>query len=169
MKKLKIKKKISRFIKCHILCARSAFIEKNALAALQDSFTDLMKRIDQESSSKPRALSISNNNETPNVAESPSLPTRRLSRQQQPDELLSSVNDLSINSQDDDMEPIHDQKRADAVISDLSRNSVFIPFCFITMLLLLIVNIFLCIKLNQIDQMTERLVQSYPSWLNQYS
>ena len=75
-----------------------------------------MKRIDQESSNKPRALSISNNNETPNAAESPSLPTRRLSRQQQPDELLSSVNDLSINSQDDDMEPIHDQKRLSLLI-----------------------------------------------------
>jgi hypothetical protein len=43
MKKLKIKNSISRFIKCHILCARSAFIEKNAMAALQDSFTDLSK------------------------------------------------------------------------------------------------------------------------------
>ena len=43
MKKLKIRKTISRFIKCHILCARSAFIEKNAMAALQDSFTDLSK------------------------------------------------------------------------------------------------------------------------------
>jgi hypothetical protein len=43
MKKLKIKKSISRFIKCHILCARSAFIEKNAMAALQDSYSDLSK------------------------------------------------------------------------------------------------------------------------------
>jgi hypothetical protein len=43
MKELKIKKRISRFIKCHIFCARSAFIEKNAMAALQDSFTDLSK------------------------------------------------------------------------------------------------------------------------------
>ncbi len=37
------------------------------------------------------------------------------------------------------------------------------------MLLLLIVNIFLCIKLNQIDHMTDRLVRNYPSWLNGYS
>jgi hypothetical protein len=43
MTKLKIKKTISHFIKSHILCARSAFIEKNAMAALQDSFTDLSK------------------------------------------------------------------------------------------------------------------------------
>lgn len=43
MKKLKIKSTVSRFIKCHILCARSAFIEKNAMAALQDSFNDLSK------------------------------------------------------------------------------------------------------------------------------
>lgn len=43
MKKLKIKTSFSRFIKCHILCARSAFIEKNAMAALQDSFNDLSK------------------------------------------------------------------------------------------------------------------------------
>jgi hypothetical protein len=34
------------------------------------------------------------------------------------------------------------------------------------MLFLLIVNIFLWIKLNQIDQMTDRLTQNYPSWLN---
>jgi hypothetical protein len=43
MKKLQIKKSISRFIKCHILCAHSAFIDKNAMAALQDSFSDLSK------------------------------------------------------------------------------------------------------------------------------
>lgn len=43
MKKLKLRKSVSHFIKSHILCARSAFIEKNAMAALQDSFTDLSK------------------------------------------------------------------------------------------------------------------------------
>lgn len=43
MQKSKLKKSLSRFIKRHILCARSAFIEKNAMAALQDSFTDLSK------------------------------------------------------------------------------------------------------------------------------
>jgi hypothetical protein len=44
-------------------------------------------------------------------------------------------------------------------------------FSFISsrMLLLLIVNIFLCIKLNQIDQMTDRLVQNHPSWLHRYT
>jgi hypothetical protein len=45
MKKMHIKKSITHFIKYHILCARSAFIEKNAMAALQDSFTDLSKFI----------------------------------------------------------------------------------------------------------------------------
>lgn len=54
MKKFKIKKTISHFVKSYILCARSAFIEKNALTALQDSYTDLMKRIDQESSKQIR-------------------------------------------------------------------------------------------------------------------
>ena len=37
------------------------------------------------------------------------------------------------------------------------------------MLVLLTVNIFLCVKLNEIDRMTDRLVQNYPSWLNRYS
>jgi hypothetical protein len=45
MKKMNIKKSITRFIKYHILCAHSVFIEKNATAALQDSFTDLSKFI----------------------------------------------------------------------------------------------------------------------------
>ncbi len=40
---MKIKKMFSRFIKHHILSTRSAFIEKNAMAALQDSYTDLSK------------------------------------------------------------------------------------------------------------------------------
>ena len=43
MKKIKLKRSISRFIKIHILCARSAFIEKHAMQALNDSFTDLSK------------------------------------------------------------------------------------------------------------------------------
>ncbi|UJR07617.1 hypothetical protein I4U23_011906 [Adineta vaga] len=164
-----------RYVKS-LMAIIKTFIEKNAMAALQDSFTDLMKRIDQESSTKTRALSISNNNETQNVTESPSLPVRRLPRQQhQANELLSSVNDLSINSQEDNEEEEsirQDQKSLDSTVTNSflsSRNSFFIPFCFITMLLLLIVNIFLCIKLNQIDQMTDRLVRNYPSWLNQYS
>jgi len=36
------------------------------------------------------------------------------------------------------------------------------------MLILLSVNIFLCVKLNEIDRMTDRLVQNYPLWLNGY-
>ena len=41
MNKWKFRKSLSRFIKCHILCARSAFIEKSTNAALQESFNDL--------------------------------------------------------------------------------------------------------------------------------
>jgi len=37
------------------------------------------------------------------------------------------------------------------------------------MLILLTVNIFLCVKLNEIDRMTDRLVQNYPLWSNGYS
>ncbi len=35
------------------------------------------------------------------------------------------------------------------------------------MLILLCINIFLCVKLNEIDQMTDRLLKNSPSWLNQ--
>ncbi len=35
------------------------------------------------------------------------------------------------------------------------------------MLILLCINIFLCLKLNEIDRMTDRLLQNSPSWLNQ--
>lgn len=45
MNKWKFRKSLSRFIKCHILCARSAFIEKNTNTALQESFNDLSKSI----------------------------------------------------------------------------------------------------------------------------
>ncbi len=37
------------------------------------------------------------------------------------------------------------------------------------MLILLFVNIFLCVKLNGIDRMTDRLVQNSPLWLNGFS
>ena len=36
------------------------------------------------------------------------------------------------------------------------------------MLILLCVNIFLCIKLNSIDQMTDNLIQHSPLWLNDH-
>ena len=37
------------------------------------------------------------------------------------------------------------------------------------MLILVSVNIFLCVKLNEIDRMTDRLVQNYPLWSNGFS
>jgi hypothetical protein len=43
MKTGRIFKAFFRHVKSHILCTHSAFIEKNAMAALQDSFTDLSK------------------------------------------------------------------------------------------------------------------------------
>ncbi len=43
MKTWKIFKSYSRDIKPHSFCTYSAFIEKNAMAALQDSYTDLSK------------------------------------------------------------------------------------------------------------------------------
>ena len=49
---------------------------------------------------------------------------------------------------------------------DMQRDAALLAF---RMLLLLVVNIFLCIKLNQIDQMTDRLVRNYPSWLTRPS
>ena len=61
-----------------------------------------MKRIDQESSKRPRTLSTTNNSETEKATQSQSVPVRRLSRQQQANELTSSITDLSINSQDEE-------------------------------------------------------------------
>ena len=43
MKKLKFSKSLTRFIKCHLLCARSAMIEKNTISSLQESLNDLGK------------------------------------------------------------------------------------------------------------------------------
>ncbi|CAF1003561.1 unnamed protein product [Rotaria sordida] len=182
MKKLKIKSSISRFIKCHILCARSAFIEKNAMAALQDSFTDLnnrielstlsgvlcdrVKRIDQESSKRSRSFSTSKNIEKENAIVS----NTRTLQQQESDELTSSVNDLSINSQQE--ESIQDEISSDLSVPDrlfFSKNALLLSFCILTMFILLVVNIFLCVKLNRIDNMTEHLIQIHPTWLHRYT
>jgi len=139
------------------------------MAALQDSFTELMKRMDQESSKQSRTLKTKNEKEK--VIQPHSVSNRRPSRQLQSGDLSSSVNDLSTTSQPEE-EFRQDQDNSDVTVPDQifsSRNTFLIPFCIITMLLLLIVNIFLCIKLNQIDQMTDRLIQKHPSWLNRYS
>jgi hypothetical protein len=45
MKTWRIVKSFSRHVKYSIFCAHSAFVEKNAMAALQDSYTDLSKFI----------------------------------------------------------------------------------------------------------------------------
>ncbi len=56
-----------------------------------------MKRIDQESSKQSRALNA--NNETEKVVQSYPKRNQRSSRSQKSNELSSSINDLSINSQ----------------------------------------------------------------------
>lgn len=93
MKKLRIKKTISHFIKSYIFCARSAFIEKNALTALQDSYTDLMKRIDQESSKQIR---MSNNKQ---IHHTDSTNNHRISSQEMPiDEHRTTRNEFTSDS-----------------------------------------------------------------------
>ncbi|CAF1915772.1 unnamed protein product [Rotaria magnacalcarata] len=55
-------------------------------------------------------------------------------------------------------------------IVKLSNNNISIPFCLRMVILLSVnANIFLWLKLNQIDRMTDRLVQNYPLWSNGYS
>ncbi|CAM4955135.1 unnamed protein product [Rotaria socialis] len=154
-----------RYVKS-LMAIIKTFIEKNAMAALQDSFNDLMKRMDQESSKRPRAHSTSDNNEKENITV---LNTRSLEHQQS-DELTSSINDLSTNSQQEDS--IQDEISSNISVPDKlcsSKNAFLLSFCLFTMFILLIVNIFLCIKLNQIDHMTDHLLQVYPTWLNKYS
>ncbi|CAF3932345.1 unnamed protein product, partial [Rotaria magnacalcarata] len=154
-----------RYVKS-LMAIIKTFIEKNAMAALQDSFNDLMKRMDQESSKRPRAHSTSDNNEKENIIV---LNTRSLEHQQS-DELTSSINDLSTNSQQEDS--IQDEISSNISVPDKlssSKNAFLLSFCLFTMFILLIVNIFLCIKLNQIDHMTDHLLQVYPAWLNKYS
>ena len=92
MKKLKIKKSISHFIKSYIFCARSAFIEKNALTALQDSYTDLMKRIDQESSKQIR---MSNKQQ---IHLTDPTDNHRISSQEIPITTSSSINEFTSDS-----------------------------------------------------------------------
>ncbi|CAF4262233.1 unnamed protein product [Rotaria socialis] len=171
-----------RYVKS-LMAIIKTFIEKNAMAALQDSFNDLnnrvlnyhhligvlcdsVKRMDQESSKRPRAHSTSDNNEKENITV---LNTRSLEHQQS-DELTSSINDLSTNSQQEDS--IQDEISSNISVPDKlcsSKNAFLLSFCLFTMFILLIVNIFLCIKLNQIDHMTDHLLQVYPTWLNKYS
>ncbi|CAF3257477.1 unnamed protein product [Rotaria sp. Silwood2] len=154
-----------RYVKS-LMAIIKTFIEKNAMAALQDSFADLMKRMDQESSKRSRTFSTSKTTEKEKVI----LSKTRTLRQQQSDELTSSINDLSINSQRE--ESIEDEISSDVSVPDrlfFSKNAFLLLFCLFTMLLLLVINIFLCVKLNQIDNMTDNLIKMYPTWLQRYT
>ncbi|CAF3752025.1 unnamed protein product [Rotaria sp. Silwood1] len=154
-----------RYVKS-LMAIIKTFIEKNAMAALQDSFNDLMKRMDQESSKRSRTYSTNKTTEKENVI----VLNPRTLRQQQSDELTSSINDLSINSQQE--ESIQDEISSDVSVPDrlfLSKNAFLLSFCLFTMFLLLVVNIFLCVKLNRIDNMTDHIIQMYPSWLHRHT
>ncbi len=61
-----------------------------------------MKRIDQESSKQSRAFNATN--EKDKVIQSHQVIKRRSTRLQQSNELTSSINDLSINSQEEEEE-----------------------------------------------------------------
>jgi len=144
-----------------------SFIEKNAMAALQDSFTDLMKRLDEESSKQSRTMN--NNDEEEGSIQTQAVTTnQRSSRRVQSEELSSSINDRSSNLQ----ECIDERTNSDLIVpqqKSSSTNTFFIIFCIITMVFLLIVNIFLCMKLTQIDRTTDLLVRNHPTWFNRYS
>jgi hypothetical protein len=150
-----------RYVKSVMMIIKS-FIEKNAMAALQDSFTDLnnridlsissVKRLDHESTNQQRSLTINHEKDK-----------KKHSRKQQSIELNNSP---IINSH---RKQIHSNNTNISPSIHWSNNQILIPFCLITMLILLTVNIFLCLKLNQIDRMTDRLIQNPPLWLNGYS
>ncbi|CAF1282563.1 unnamed protein product, partial [Didymodactylos carnosus] len=170
-----------RYVKSLMILIKS-FIEKNAMAALQDSFQDLMKRIDNESS-RPHASSNSaqrlKKQDKPSARKQQAPLLRQLtSNQQQQQEtnqyeqansrqesrqLSSSPSSISIQSLSSSS-LITNQSQPTSWTEWLSNERMKSLFI-ITLLLLLIINVFLCFKLNQIDTMTDRLEQSYPVWL----
>ncbi|CAM4825661.1 unnamed protein product [Rotaria magnacalcarata] len=181
-----------RYVRSLMIIIKS-FIEKNAMAALQDSYTDLnnrielstssVKRIEVECSNRQRSsnIIINNNNEQDKTNQSIQMSKKKYSQKQQSIKLNSTMNDSSPDQQRKQIihdEIIHHNPSPKLVISSTSNyvspagwpnNNIFIPFCLIIMLILLSVNIFLWLKLNQIDRMTDRLVQNYPLWSNGYS
>jgi len=127
-----------------------------------------VKRIEHESSNRQRSSSI----EKDKINQSLPISKKKHSRKQQSIELNSSINDSSSNKhrkQTIQDEIIHNNQILSSTSNCLSLSRWLIPFCLITMLILLTVNIFLCVKLNAIDRMTDRLVQNYPLWSNGYS
>jgi hypothetical protein len=106
--------------------------------------------MDLESSKRRRSFHINNNNENENVIPPQSVSNRRLSRPQQSNEMTSSTNDLSINSQKEEL--THNQIRkmitfilnikqkvcysgSDVAVPDpvfSSKNTYLTPFCLIT-------------------------------------
>ncbi|CAF0951180.1 unnamed protein product [Adineta steineri] len=178
-----------RYVKSVMMIIKS-FIEKNAMAALQDSFTDLnnrielstssVKRIEHETSNKQRSSSITNNHEKDKTNQSTNMPKKKYSRKQQLNELDTSIDDSPTNKHrkiiQDDFN--NNNQNSNSIVSSSSdktsssrssTESTLIPFIIIIMLILLIVNIFLCFKLNEIDRMTDNLVQNYPLWSNGFT
>jgi len=161
-----------RYVKSVMMIIKS-FIEKNAMAALQDSFTDLnnridlstsaVKRLESQSLNRQRSSSINNDNDQINSRkkhtrrqQSNHSPIHRHRKQiSQEDNRFNSPSTTPITS-------------TNSTSSQWSMNQIFVPFCLITMLILLTVNIFLCIKLNEIDRMTDRLMQNPSLWSNEY-
>ncbi|CAF1348170.1 unnamed protein product [Adineta ricciae] len=161
-----------RYVKSVMVIIKS-FVEKNAMAALQDSFTDLMKRIEHETSGRQRSSSRTNHYEK---EKSNSLPKKKHPRKQQINENDSSIdNSTSVRyrnvTRQEDQQPNDSNlsQSTDLTSSTWSTKNFLFPFCIIIMLILLTVNIFLCVKLNEIDRMTDRLVQNYPLWSNDFS
>ncbi|CAF0818181.1 unnamed protein product [Rotaria sordida] len=160
-----------RYLRSLMIIIKS-FIEKNAMAALQDSYTDLIKRMEVECSRRQRRSSTTINNEQ----DKENQLKKKHSQKQQSTKLNSTINDSSPHQQRKQAthnETIHHTQNAKLVLSsssnclsssEWSKSNVLIPFCFIIMLILVSVNIFLCIKLNEIDQMTDRLSKNYPLW-----
>lgn len=170
MNKWKFRKSLSRFIKCHILCARSAFIENSTDTALKESFNDLVKRITDES----RAIetSVVEQRSNSSVISTPQMVTSTASSV----EIPSSSSIIERRSEDDQTRQTLPPTSSQPIIrtttitngTEASKN-YYSQILIIILFLLLIVNIYLCSKLNQIDRMTDRLLQSYPPWLNDHS
>ncbi|CAF4104784.1 unnamed protein product, partial [Rotaria sp. Silwood2] len=136
-----------------------------------------LKRIEAECLNRQRRSSITMNNEKDKENQS----KKKHSQKQQSTKLNSTINDFSSDQQRKPTthnETIHHTQSAKLVSSSSSdslsssiwsKTHMLIPCCIIIMLILVSLNIFLCIKLNDIDQMTDNLSKNSPSWLHGYS
>jgi hypothetical protein len=84
--------------------------------------------MEQESSKQRRSLNINNNNEKEQVIQPEPVTHRRLSRQQQSNDLTSSTNDLSISTQQEELSQDRISKFL-ILIFDFQQKKMFLSRC----------------------------------------